>query len=464
MIMKTKEKAITQIINGFQNHKGKASVYCFSKSIIPEIIYNIVTRFHAKNKDYGIFIAVDKYETRSNIYKYLKEKELDLDNDYNIKILSVDYIKLKYQYSFNLVITVGLNQEFDIIKHLYITAKFMLCILTKNIMDNNFINSVRNILPTIANVDLDTALRKDNIYSPVEEHRYGVELNNEDKELYNKYNEYIDSSIKILGSLDNIEKCKYGDVKLNISNTEFRYNLAIENGWRSDLDTSIPYMRQIDDNYNPNVLYERACNFYNIAKQRRDLVTDNIAKLEIIKNICENNKDKQILIISKRGEFAAEITKYINKHLGNICGDYHDCIDDAIAIDDFGCPILIKSGENKGKPKIIRSQAQSTLNEQRFNDGSINILSIKNSSNTKLKIACDLVILTTPLMDNIIDIKTRFANIKFNGEITNVYKIYCINTIEYDTMAKENILPMIKVMDETENFVEYDENNNTVIW
>lgn len=464
MIMKTKEKAITQIINGFQNHKGKASVYCFSKSIIPEIIYNIVTRFHAKNKDYGIFIAVDKYETRSNIYKYLKEKELDLDNDYNIKILSVDYIKLKYQYSFNLVITVGLNQEFDIIKHLYITAKFMLCILTKNIMDNNFINSVRNILPTIANVDLDTALRKDNIYSPVEEHRYGVELNNEDKELYDKYNEYIDSSIKILGSLDNIEKCKYGDVKLNISNTEFRYNLAIENGWRSDLDTSIPYMRQIDDNYNPNVLYERACNFYNIAKQRRDLVTDNIAKLEIIKNICENNKDKQILIISKRGEFAAEITKYINKHLGNICGDYHDCIDDAIAIDDFGCPILIKSGENKGKPKIIRSQAQSTLNEQRFNDGSINILSIKNSSNTKLKIACDLVILTTPLMDNIIDIKTRFANIKFNGEITNVYKIYCIGTIEYDTMAKENILPIIKVMDETENFVEYDENNNTVIW
>ena len=340
----------------------------------------------------------------------------------------------------------------------------MLCILTKNIMDNGFINSVRNILPTIANVDLDTALRKDNIYSPVEEHRYGVELNNEDKELYDKYNEYIDSSIKILGSLDNIEKCKYGDVKLNISNTEFRYNLAIENGWRSDLDTSIPYMRQIDDNYNPNVLYERACNFYNIAKQRKDLVTDNIAKLEIIKNICENNKDKQILIISKRGEFAAEITKYINKHLGNICGDYHDCIDDAIAIDDFGCPILIKSGENKGKPKIIRSQAQSTLNEQRFNDGSINILSIKNSSNTKLKIACDLVILTTPLMDNIIDIKTRFANIKFNGEITNVYKIYCIGTIEYDTMAKENILPIIKVMDETENFVEYDENNNTVIW
>lgn len=464
MIMKTKEKAITQIINGFQNHKGKASVYCFSKSIIPEIIYNIVTRFHAKNKDYGIFIAVDKYETRANIYKYLKEKELDLENDYNIKILSVDYIKLKYQYSFNLVITVGLNQEFDIIKHLYITAKFMLCILTKNIMDNGFINSVRNILPTIANVDLDTALRKDNIYSPVEEHRYGVELNNEDKELYDKYNEYIDSSIKILGSLDNIEKCKYGDVKLNISNTEFRYNLAIENGWRSDLDTSIPYMRQIDDNYNPNVLYERACNFYNIAKQRKDLVTDNIAKLEIIKNICENNKDKQILIISKRGEFAAEITKYINKHLDNICGDYHDCIDDAIAIDDFGCPILIKSGENKGKPKIIRSQAQSTLNEQRFNDGSINILSIKNSSNTKLKIACDLVILTTPLMDNIIDIKTRFANIKFNGEITNVYKIYCIGTIEYDTMAKENILPIIKVMDETENFVEYDENNNTVIW
>lgn len=461
--MKSKDKLINQVIDGFQHLKGKASVYCFSKDVIPELLYHIITRFTQKHKNASIFIVVDCYDTRKSIISYLKENNIIEDNGYNIKCLSIDYIKEQYNYSYALTITIGVNDNFYILNKLCRESKFTLSVLTENIMNNNFIINVRNILPCIDTADLYIAIRHDNIYSPVEEHRYGVELSDDDRELYNKYNDYITTCISIFGDLSNIEKCKKGDDKLGISATDFRNTIANENGWKENLDTTISFMKQIDDIYNPNILFERACTFYNIAKQRRDLVCDNTAKLETIKNICLENKDKQILIISKRGEYAAKITKYLNENSDIKCGDYHDCIEDAIALDEFNLPILVKSGVNKDKPRIIGAQAQSSLNEKRFTSHLINVLSIKSASNPKLKIACDMVIFTTPLCDSIIDVKKRFTNVVFNGTLTKSYVIYCTSTIEHDKLIKEKENHLITVIYETENNIQYDENSGDII-
>lgn len=460
--MKNKDKLINKIIDGFQHYKGKASTYCFSTNVIPELIYNIISLFTKKHKDASIFIVVDSYNTRRNIDNYLKTYNIDKDNDYNIKYLSFDYIKEQYYYPYTLIITIGVN-DYNIIHKLNIESKFTLSIFTKNIMDNNFIINVRNILPCIETADLDMAIKSDNIYSPVEEHRYGVELSDVDKILYDKYTDYINTCISIFGDLSNIEKCKKGDDKLGISAIDFRNTIAHENGWREDLDTNVPFMKQIDDIYNPNILFERACTFYNIAKARRNLVCDNTAKLEVIKNICIDNKDKKILIISKRGEFAAKITKYLNENCGNICGDYHDCIDDNIALDDNDIPIVVKSGSKKGEIKIVGAQAQSSRNEKRFNNGIINVLSIKSASNTKLKIACDMVIFTSPLCDSIINVKKRFANISFDNILTKTYMLYCIGTLENNKLNDQKENAIISVIDETENNMIYDENTGDII-
>ena len=461
---KIKERLLDNILNGFQSHKGKASLYCFTKEFIPEIVYNVANQFHKKFINTPIFICVDGYATRKAILDCFREHDFTEDKGHRCTIISGDYVKLKYNYAYRLTIIVGINDNLEIIKHLNNNSKFTLAILTKNIMNHDFINSVRNILPCINTGDADAAIRHDSIYSPVEEHRIGVELSAEDKERYDKYTDYITTSVSIFGDLDNIEKCKKGDIKLGISAADFRDTIARENGWREDLDTNVPFMRQIDDIYNPNVLFERACIFYTIAKQRRDLVCDNEAKLEVIRNICLDNKDKKILIISKRGEYAAKVTKYLNECLDLSCGDYHDCIEDTIAVDEMGIPILIKSGANKGKPKMLGSQAQSSLNEQRFNLKLINILSIKSASNPKLKIACDMVIFTSPLCDGIINVKKRFPNVVFNGNITKTFMFYCINTVEYDKLCREETNPIIKVINETEDFVEYDENSAPIIW
>jgi hypothetical protein len=459
-----KNKVIKNIIDGFQAQKGKMSFYCFDQEFIPEIIYNVIVPFHNKYPEQQIFIAVDCYDTRVTIMNYLKTKQVvSGENGFNIRILSKDFVKPQYHYNYKLIITVGINDDFVSIKHLYDESKFTMCILTKNIMNNEFITNVRNILPSINIENTAEVNAKARIYSPVEEHRVGVELSADDRKDYDKYTEYINTTLSILGSLYNIERCKKGDNKLNISGAEFRNNLAKENGWNENLDTNIPFMKQIDDIYNPNVIFERACTFYSIAKNRRDLVSDNEAKFEAIKDICLEHKDKKILIISKRAEYAAKVTNYLQQQM-IACADYHDCLDNIFATnEETGNPVLIKSGANKGKPRRLGWQAQSSLNEKRFNAGVINVLSIKNASNVKLKIACDVVIFTSPLCDNIIDVKTRFANVTFNGVPTKTYKIYCAGTVESDKMIKDKVNPIIKVIDDTENLISYDKISGDII-
>lgn len=339
---------IKAIMTGFQNNKGKGSFYCFDTKIIPEIIYNVLVSFNTKHPNEQIFIVVDCYETRQNILNYIKNKNPNEENKFNIKILSRDYVKYYYHYNYKFIITVGVNNDIKLFNTLHHDSKFTLAILTKNIMDTGFITNLRKVLPDL-NVTVDKTVVNPNIYSPVEEHRVGVDMTDEDKTIYDKYTEYINTSIAIFGNLYNIEKCKKGDEKLGITSAQFREQLAKENGWREDLDTNIPFIKQIDDIYNPNILFERACNFYNIAKQRRDFVTDNECKLSEIYRLCCENKDKKILIISKRASYAAKVTEYINSNAAkdNIaisCKDYHDAIEDAVAVDDNGYPILVKSG------------------------------------------------------------------------------------------------------------------------
>lgn len=474
------EDLIKNVLTGFQNNKGFGSLYCFDDNIIPKIIYNVIEKFNNKHKQEFILIVVNDYNRRLSILNEIKRNVSDYTSEYNIKILSQTYINVKYKYDYKLIITVGINENMEMINHLHKNAKFMLSVLTKNIMNNDFIIDLRALLPNINVLFNNKETEFNRIFSPVNEYQIGVEFNEDDSLLYDKYNDFINKCIKIFGDVSIIDKCKNGDKTLNISASEYRFNLAKMNGWHEELDVNIEFQRQIDDIYNPNVLLEKANTFYNIVKQRRDLVSDNIAKLEYIFNIVRDNLDKKILIVSKRGEFASKITNYINtkfKELSNsiinntgvddinndICKDYHDNIEECIATNKDGSIILIKSGENKGKPKIIQSQAISSYNEKLFNANSINVLSIKSSSNKKLSVNCDIVIFTSPICDNIFDFKTRFSNIVINSNPNITYKIYCENSIEKNMILREKPNKLITIINENNKFIQYDENSGNII-
>ena len=460
--MTNKEKLINTIIDGFQHYRGKASCYCFNKDVVPELVYSVVRLFLDKNKQRTVLIVVDNYATRVNIKTILDNYGITEANGYNYRIYSKDFVKTKYVYFYNLIITVGINSDSKLICHLAEESKFTLSIITENIMDNTFINEVRNMLPTISTGDLDKAIRYEDIYSPVEETRIGVELSAEDRENYDKCTKIITEDITIFGNIENIEKCKIGDTKLGISSAEFRLTLAKENGWSENLDTRNEFQAKVDAMYNPNVLIDKAITFYTLTKMRRDMCSDYNGKLKEILNIVNDNKDKRILIVSKRGEFAYKISKYLTEN-DIKCGNYHDCCDDEIAKDSFGNPIFIKSGANKGQPKIIKSQAISSRDMSLFNDGYINVLSIKNSSNTSLKLACDIVIITSSQCEDIYSIKTRFNNIRINTLPNKVYKLYCTDTIEEDKIRNEKINPNIAIIEKSSNTIKYDEESGDII-
>lgn len=460
--MSNSEKYIEEVLTGFQSNRGRASVYCFPPLNFGVVTKRVINMFRRKNPTDSIIIVTDSFPTRQTIMTQLKDRAIDPKED-NITVLSADYIKEPYQYKYELAILVGLNDDARILNKLRYTCKFVLNILTANVMNNEFITTVRGILGFIDTTVSTNSLKTDLIYSPVEEHRLGVYLSESDREEYDKCSDFISTSISIFGDIDSVNKCRVGDLKNNISASEFRNNLARNNGWSTDLDMSYDFQRDIDAVYNPNTLFERASIFFNLTKKRKDICTDSATKLEAIERICREHKDKRILIISKRGDFATAVAKHLNDTDDLVCGEYHDSIASQVATDELGIPILVKSGKNKGKPKIIATKAISSFNEALFLDGRINILSAKNNAYTELKVTVDLVIVTSPLCDGIIDLKTRFVNVTFSGIPSLVYKLYCIDTVEHTKMLDEKETPVITVIDDSNNFVDYDKNSGDVI-
>lgn len=453
------DKYINIVVNGFQQYKGKACVICNYDFIIDNTIKTVIIKFVNKRYDAIIGIIVDNYITRSRINAFLKQNGIDNNR---IKINTIDFITEKEYYNYNLIITVGLDKHLDECYNLTTNNKFILNIFYNGITNDMNSFAIRNIAPTILVGDSSNEITNALVYSPVEEHRYGVALDKEDRQKYDDYVKYINNCISIFGDLATIEKCRVGDNENNISAITFRHNIAEQNGWSDGLDVTIPYLKQIDDTFNPNILEEKAFNFYNITRERRNLVENCKNKLDIIKTICEEHKDDKILIISKHGEFANDITKYLNNN-GIKCIGYHNELKPVAAFDGNGIPILIKSGEKKGQQKILSHQAQCSANQALFNDGQVNVLSIKLSSNTKLAIACNLVILTSSLLDDISNIKKRFCNVRFTYNPTIIYKVYCTNTIEQDKLNVNNANHYTKIINESEDDIHFDENTGNII-
>ena len=454
--MTNEQKYILQLTNKFVEQKGKGSCYAF-KPIKPEnIIFSFINLHRQKRTDTTILIVVRNYDERLKIKSLLEDNNL-LDK---ITILSRSYMKTNYNYNYTFTFIIG-QDDFDFLNHLTNQSKFTFAIFTELITDG----VINNILPIIKPNITFNDLCKDRLNYPVEETHIPITMSDENKLEYYKYSEYINTSMSIFGSFENADKCRIGDMVLNISAGEFRYNLAKENGWSETLDTSIEFNKNIDDIYNPNSLFERANTLYNIIRERINLVTDNISKIPAIIDIINKYPNKKILIVNKRGEFANIIANYINDNTEYLCGEYHDCIPEQYIKDENGEYITYKSGENKGKRKLFKSQSLSTMCLNRFNSKdkslAINLLSIKNSSDIKLKTAIDIVIFTSSVCHSPNEFINRFSNIEFTTKPLISYMIYCDNTIESNKISERVITNNVKLTEQEKN-IQIDEKNGAI--
>lgn len=459
--MKFNEQEFNEkVINTWGNseYKGKAIIKAPDKLDFTSIVATIIRKMKDKNSELKVLIISATWNERVAVLDKLQQEKL-YDSS-NFVLLTTDYFNSRYHKNYDLVVVVDITGWSIPINDAFLVGKFKLGFIFKSLTAKNYEDVSKN-LPII-----DFSINSSDLYNlrlthPVEEEWIGVEFNNaKAKEDYTRYCDYIAATLNIFTTFGNIELARKGSN--DKSSEQILNEIAAYNGWSANMDTSMPFNKDIDNFFNPVALRERANTCYDIIRKRQLMLTDADSKLDYICDLVEKHQDKNILIISKRGEYAAKVTEAINFKLGYICGDYHDKIEPRMLVDDKGKPILVKSktSVDYGKPKIVKSQYISSTNERLFNAGKLNVMSIKNSSSESLKINVDMIILTSPLCETIEQIKYRFANLMYSQTPLKVYKLYMVGTIEEKGLKKEKetnyhkILSNVKFSNTFENIPE----------
>lgn len=433
------------------------------------MVLEVLQRIYAHSPTLRTVIITTTFTERGNMLEFITHQENEEENNQKFKKLISDGIIKVYTYDFvkninnnvypGLCILYRPEEICDKIAHYVGSCKFKLIVLNHLLQDANNMTTIYKIAPILDDFK-QNEIEQLRLSTPVEEYQIGIDID-EDREEYKLlkyYNEYITTTISIFGSFDIIQQANLGNSQLNISAAKICYQIAQENGWNEHLDMSIEFNVEIDKLYNPNNLRERASKTYEIIRNRSQLLSDFELKLDSIFEIVRLNSDKKILIINKRGEFANKVTEHINTWSeNNICMNYHDKVENIPAIDSNFNPIFYKSGSKKGERRMMAAQAQKTLAEKLFNENKINVISTNNSPDKDLCIDVDIIIISSPLCEDINSYLYRLSNINFRSNKIELYSIYCKNTIEQKQLENKTLANNhnVKFSNDDNNFSDF---------
>lgn len=434
----------------WRDNKGVGTAFVPAPLNDKVLLYQILSRLYVKSSNATTVIVVNEFKDRKDIIEFLTHTESEendsefktlIDNKY-IRVLTIDFITKTHWYIFaNLCVWYKPNEYNTKVASYANMCKFRLVILTKLFSNNNDSTALYKFAPLLdcfKQAEID-ALR---VSSPVEETLIDVVIpeDTETYRLYKYYCKYIETSLNIFGSFDVMQQARIGNTVLNISSATICAQIAQENGWNEHLDMSFEYNRQIDELYNPNNLRDRATQTYEIIRNRTNLLANYEGKLEKVLELVKEHSRSKILIISKRGEFANKVTEFLNNNSEtDICGNYHNKVDNIDAVNIHGRPVYFKTGAEKGKRKSMGARAQMSLNEDKFNLDMINCLSLSNAPDKSLCVEVDVIIITSPLCEDIESYLYRLSNIRIRNGKIKLFSIFCRNTIEQQKLFNKPI-------------------------
>lgn len=421
-------------IDHWRDARGKGTAIIPPPLEDKAMILGVLQRVYAKSNNVSTLIITPNFTQRNELIEYLTHQD-DEENNTEFKrliyekVIKIFTIKLVENDNFTmtpfLTIVYHIEELFNNMIKLLVRSKFNLVVLNRLSLSPEDLNNLYSISPLLHDFkqnEID-AIR---VSTPVEEMRIGVTIpeDSDDYKLLQYYDEFISTSISIFGSFDNIEYARIGDKRANISASQFCYNLAYENGWNEHLDMDNELNVQFDGMYNPANINERASQTYEVMRKRRTLLASYDAKLDVILNIVKEHKDQHILIINKYGEFAAKVTAFLNNLSElDICGNYHDHVDNIPASTIDGQPIFIKSGAHKGERRMLGADGQKRFNEGRFIHGYINVLSTNNAPDKNLNVPIDVIIITSPECEEIESYIYRLSKVRYPSGVIKLYTI-----------------------------------------
>lgn len=430
------------------------------------MVLAILQRMYAKKNNLRTLIVTNTWEERLGIVNLLNhggdeenDKEFhDLLVSNRITVITSRIFENYLTVRFDLFIGYNTN-EFDS-KRLYFIKliKFKLLLLDHLVAGAEERAAYYAVAPLL-NCFKDNEVNELRANTPVEEELVGVDLipNTEEYNDLQRYNEYITTSFNIFGDFDTIKEVRRGNDYANVSAQQVALQIAEQNGWNDHLDMSIEVNAQIDALYNPISLRDRAETTYNVIRKRTNLLTDYKEKLKYVTQIINEHLYDKILVISKRGEFASQITAHINDATDAVCADYHSKMLPVDMVDHNGNPVLYKSGINKGKKRTLGAQGQRTRNEQDFNNNLVNVLSANNAPDNHLSVSIDCVIITSPMCESIENLIYRLYRTHFNQPL-KLYTLYIKGTQEEKILLSRNLGSNHKVLNEIKNNAFIDKN------
>jgi len=472
------EKLYNNIVEEWRvTARGKGMINIRNANPFP-VVLGVLQGMYNKKPDTTVYIVTNTLETRHNLIEYLTNTDNEENNlefkrlltKKNIIILSVDLANTWHVLvTKDLFISIGINTYEQCINYGIHASKYQLILVTADSKDKALFyekvtliaeNEVKNIINYNEN-------------SPVEETQIGLDITDETElTTLNKYNQYIFDSVKILGSFDAIDLIKNGNPLCNISSTDVCYDIARQNGWDENLDMSIEFNKQIDMYYNPNSIRERADTVFDIIRKRKKLLAENSVKLDAIIKIVTEHLGERIMIINKSSEFAKLVTAYINDKISNadqrymqydVCYNYHDDVDKIEAKDALGKPILVKSGANKGKIKMLGAKAQKSLVNDYFLSGKVTIISTNSAPDKAFCGEIDVTIITSPMCLTFKEYRYRMTGCHYIGNPHKVYKLYCRNTIEERDLSKEKPTNTHQIVNNSKKEAKFDENLGAIV-
>ena len=449
-------------------HKARCNGTIMTDSEInpAHLVAVVLSKVFKKNPDYNVSIIVNDFDVGGKIidqFKAVDSSLLGKLKEKRIKIRMLMYLQSRGNEVHPPLCILYKPDSYAVnAQYYYSKCKFHLTILSKLITNVEESAKLYNIAPLLNYVQ-PKIIKNEKPKSPViEEHLVPIKLSDTDKPTLEKYNKYINESVAIFGDFGMLEKARKGDAATNTSAMSICENIAYANGWDAHLDMSSQYNIDIDGMYNPNSLFERAAATYEYVRKRQQFLADYETKRsEVLKIVEEHN---HVLIINKRGEFAKNVTDFINTSYGCMaCGDYHNNLEPIEAVDVNGNPIFYKSGSRFGQRKLMAAKAQMTLNNQLYNIGSLKALSANGAPNKDLCCNVDCVIITSPFCDTIEEYIDRLSKVSFNTNGIQLYTIYIKDSAEEVRLNKRKVSSTHKIVNKSENNVSYDENNDIVI-
>lgn len=472
--MKQVEDLFNEAILHWRDAKGVGTAL-IPKSLNDKLlVLGVLQRVLARSPTKSVAIITNTYNERLDLIDFITTQEDEENNKEFKHFIALKVLKIVTSNLVdsiggmiappNLVILYHIDDFNEAFERVFTRVKFNLVILNSlvNVKGVNLLYDKAPILQDFKQNEIDEV----RINTPVKDMWIDITIpdDTEAYKLLNYYNDYITTSLNIFGSFENIKKARLGNTDYNISSTQICNQIAQENGWNDHLDMSVELNVQIDSLYNPSNIKERASQTYEIIRNRANLLSDYEGKLDAILNIVKDNPNKKILIINKRGEFASKVTEYINSMSDTIiCGNYHDKVEPIPAVDENGNPIFYKSGKNKGERKLMMAQAQKTLNQTLFNNGDLQILSTSSAPDKDLSINVDIIIITSPICDDIRSYLYRLSHLFFNANTAILYTLYIKGSLEQARLESKIIDENHTIVNKCEENVVFDDNSNFIL-